>query len=141
MTLRTLKIILFAAAVLISISMFLAFLTVPLLGSIYLEMLKSFGYELPRLATDFALPMLRVDPAVPGKWPVNFGWVSLSWGVIIGAPLLIMIWSFKTSTVEACLARWSSGIMVYFPLIMSLFVAVLAGLLVSIAPCPTLELP
>lgn len=140
MTLRTLKIFLFISAALISISMTFAFLTPPLLGSIFLSLIKSVGADLPRLTSDYALPMLRVDPALPDQRPVNIAWVLFCWGAIIVTPLLIMIWSVKAETLETCVARWICGILSYLPLVMILFIPVISGLLIAVAPFPNMVL-
>lgn len=57
MTLRTLKIILIASAVLMSAAMVLAFLAAPYIGSAYLMVLEPAGSEFSRLTSDFALPI------------------------------------------------------------------------------------
>ncbi len=81
------------------------------------------------------------EPPYFESFVFRVSWVSVVWYALIGAPILIMTWSLCASTVEGCLARWSGGMMMYAPLVLSLLVAVVAGLLIAVAPFPDVVIP
>jgi hypothetical protein len=134
MNLKTLRTMVVFSALLFSGSALLAFLTAPYVGSAYLMMLQGMGDQLPNLTAKVALPLLRVSPRAPYGMPQTALWVGVVWLFLAASPWCIMFWSWQSSTQEACLARWFSGIMLYFPATMGLFITVLAGLFVSVAP-------
>lgn len=140
MTLLRLKITFVFSTVLISVSMFLAFLSAPYLGSIYQGIIQNFGDSLPSLTRNFSMPMLRVTSSLPYQHPVNLWWVSTIWGILIITPIPLMIWSIQATSVEKCLARWTSGLMLYFPILMILFITIFSGLFIAIAPFPNITL-
>ena len=140
MTLLRLRIVFVLSAILFSIAMFLAFLSAPYFGSIYQGLIQNFGPYLPSLTKKFSLPMLRVTSSLPYQHPVDLWWVLTIWCVLIITPIPLMIWSIKATSVEGCLARWTCGLMIYFPILMILFITIFSGLFIAIAPSPTIIL-
>jgi hypothetical protein len=133
MTLWVLKLIQGISGCLFCAAMFLAYLTAPQLGSVYLALVAPFGNELPMMTSGFSLPMLRVHPAEPSLMPIDAGWVSVVWGAIIMTPIVIMLWSITAPNMADSLVRWSAGFMLYLPAVLCLAIAIILGLLISLA--------
>jgi len=83
---------------------------------------------LPTLTSQFSLPLLRPDACNPFESPATPFWVHLIWLTLFAGPSLILAYAWKADSREELLARWVTGMAIYTPVPVIIFLITVSGL-------------
>ncbi len=107
----------------------------PILGAAYLETIKNIGDQLPNLTLNFALPLLGAAPPGGLERSVEMPWWAGGvWLLTFVCPWLTTYWAWQADSVETGTIRWMVGMSLYLPICGVILAAVLAGLIIALAP-------
>jgi hypothetical protein len=130
---RLFKTIISISACAIAVTVGIAFVGAPEVGSAYLMMMKSVGNHFSILTEAVSLPLLRIQAGDPHNRPITLIWVWAVWFVLFAIPLISALWSARAETFEQAIARWISGMSVFGALAVLIVVSVVIGLALPLA--------
>jgi hypothetical protein len=133
MNIGSFKIALLAATSLLTIFLGILFFLAPSVGSAYLMITQTSMSDQPSLTAVFSLPMLRAT--MPGSLDPTetVWWVALLWTLFFAIPWATLVWSWRGSSLETCLARWQVAMAIYLPFLAIIMALVFAGIVVAFA--------